>query len=156
MPKHAFHISMTWTGNLGSGTAAYDAYERSHELRADGKPAIQGSSAPEYRGDASRYNPEELLLASVSACHMLWYLHLCAEAGVIVASYTDTASGELKLNTDGSGQFSSIEIRPVVTIDERSDEGLARSLHSEANRMCFIARSLKCDVEHLPEIRTEG
>ena len=156
MPKHAFHISMTWTGNLGSGTSAYDTYERSHEYHAEGKPVIQGSSAPEYRGDASRYNPEELLLASVSSCHMLWYLHLCTEAGVIVKSYTDTASGELKLYPNGSGEFSGIELNPVVTIDAGSDERLARSLHHDANRMCFIARSLRCDVEHRPEIRTEG
>ncbi len=156
MPEHAYNISMTWTGNQGTGTSDYDAYERSHEFRAEGKPAILGSSAPEYRGDSSKYNPEELLLASVSSCHMLWYLHLCAQAGVIVKSYSDAASCELKLYPNGSGEISRIELKPEVTIDERSDKRLARSLHHDAGRMCFIARSLKCNVEHLPEIRTEG
>lgn len=156
MPAHAFTITTNWTGNLGAGTTTYDAYERSHEFHAEGKPVIQGSSAPAYRGDASRYNPEELLLASVSACHMLWYLHLCTEAGVVVRSYSDAVTGELKLNPNGSGEFKRIELRPRVTIARDSDERLAHALHVDANRMCFIARSLKCEVDHVPHITTES
>ncbi len=156
MPTERFEITTHWTGNAGTGTSSYSAFERSHEFSAEGKPTLPGSSAAAYRGDASRYNPEELLIASASACHMLWYLHLCAEAGVIVESYTDQASGELKTYPKGSGEFASITLRPRITIRKGSNPDIARRLHAEANAMCFIARSLKCDVLHEPVVSVAG
>lgn len=150
---HESSINLTWTGNLGPGTTTYDAYERSHEFHAPGKPILKGSSAPEFRGDESRYSPEDLLLAAVSSCHMLWYLHLCAQARVVVTAYRDQAMGRLTIHPNGSGEFKRIELRPVVTITPSSDEQRARSLHLDASNMCFIARSLKCAVEYTPEIR---
>ncbi len=90
---HAYQIRTTWTGNRGAGTSDYRGYERAHEFSAPGKPVIAGSSDPAFRGDATRYNPEELLVAALSACHMLWYLHLCAESGIVVTEYVDEARG---------------------------------------------------------------
>ena len=84
-------LRLRWTGDRGVGTASYTAYARDHEITAPGKPAIAGSSDPRFRGDATRWNPEELLLGAISACHQLWYLHLCAEAGVVVTAYVDDA-----------------------------------------------------------------
>lgn len=152
MSSEHFEITTVWTGNAGAGTSSYTAYGRSHEFRGEGKPVIPGSSAPQYRGDAGRYNPEELLIASASACHMLWYLHLCAASGVVVESYTDRASGELTLHPAGSGEFASITLRPTVTLRAGSDADLASGLHAEANAMCFIARTLRCEVLHEPTI----
>ena len=147
-----FEITTVWTGNTGTGTSSYTGYERSHEFRAEGRPALPGSSAPVYQGDGSRYNPEELLIASASACHMLWYLHLCAQSGVVVESYEDSASGELTIYPAGSGEFAGITLRPRVTIRAGSDQEIAMRLHAEAGGMCFIARSLRCEVSHEPTV----
>ena len=156
MGNERFEITTVWTGNTGSGTSSYAAYERSHEFRAEGREPLPGSAAPIYRGDSSRYNPEELLIASVSGCHMLWYLHLCAQSGVVVESYEDSAFGELAIHPAGSGEFTGITLRPRVTIRAGCDPQIAMRLHAEANGMCFIARSLKCDVSHEPTITVAG
>src|SRR5687767_11345840 len=103
--EHRYAVTVEWTGNLGSGTSAYRAYARDHEIRASGKPAIPGSSDPAFRGDPARWNPEELLVGALAACHKLWYLHLCAEAGIVVTSYVDRAEGVMVEEADGSGRF---------------------------------------------------
>src|SRR5499427_7128682 len=103
MRTHRYQVTNTWTGNLGPGTSAYAAYSRNHEISASAKSAaIPGSSDPAFRGDAARYNPEELLVGALSACHMLWVLHLCADAGIVITDYTDEASGEMVEHTDGA------------------------------------------------------
>jgi len=76
-----YEISLTWTGNKGQGTSDYTIYERSYSLGGKGKPLIAGSSDPKFRGDETKWNPEEMLLASIASCHMLWYLHFCADNG---------------------------------------------------------------------------
>jgi organic hydroperoxide reductase OsmC/OhrA len=150
---HRYKISVEWTGNTGTGTSGYKAYERRHEISAgDTKPRIPGSSDPGFRGDPARWNPEELLVASLSACHKLWYLHLCATAGVVVTSYVDHAEGEMEETTDGSGRFRRVVLRPVVTITPVSDRAKARELHAAAHAKCFIANSMNFPVEHEPEI----
>lgn len=156
MGDERFEITTVWTGNTGSGTSSYDGYQRAHEFRAKGKPALPGSSAPMYQGDGSRYNPEELLIAAASACHMLWYLHLCAQTGIVVESYEDSAFGDLTIHPAGSGEFTRITLCPRVTIRAGSDPEIARDLHTEASSMCFIARSLKCDVLHKAAITVAG
>lgn len=148
--RHDYTVRIEWTGNQGSGTSSYRAYSRSHEIAAPGKPAIAGSSDPKFRGDAARWNPEELLVASLSACHQLWYLHLCAEAGIIVQAYRDDAVGVMLEQPDGAGQFESVTLRPHVTLAPGSDAAIARRLHEQAARMCFIARSVSFRVEHEP------
>jgi organic hydroperoxide reductase OsmC/OhrA len=148
--RHAYEVRVAWTGNQGSGTSSYRAYSRSHQIVAPGKPMIAGSSDPKFRGDAARWNPEELLVASLSACHQLWYLHLCADAGIVVQAYRDDAVGVMVEQPDGAGQFESVTLRPHVTLSQRSDEATARRLHDEAARMCFVARSVSFRVAHEP------
>ncbi len=148
--RHAYSARVAWTGNLGSGTSSYRAYSRSHEIDAPGKPTIACSSDPNFRGDSARWNPEELLVASLSACHQLWYLHLCADAGIVVLAYRDDAVGVMVEQPDGAGQFESVTLRPHATLAPGADEATARRLHDEAARMCFIARSVSFRVEHEP------
>jgi organic hydroperoxide reductase OsmC/OhrA len=142
-----------WTGNKGKGTTSYTAYDRDHILSAKDKPEIPGSSDPSFRGNPQRYNPEELLVASLSSCHMLWYLHLCAVNGVVVADYRDEASGTMKETADGGGFFHEVVLKPVVTVTSEHMVEKAGSLHEEAHRLCFIANSVKFPVKHEPEIR---
>jgi organic hydroperoxide reductase OsmC/OhrA len=155
--EHRYQVTVEWTGNTGTGTAGYRTYERRHEIRAPGapKPPIPGSSDPAFRGDPTRWNPEELLLASLSACHQLWYLHLCADAGVVVTAYVDRAEGTMVEEGSGAGQFSRVVLRPTVTLAPGADVARARALHHDAHAMCYIARSVSFPVEHEPETRTE-
>lgn len=148
---HEYEIQMAWTGNRGSGTSGYRAYDRNHVIQGKGKAPINGSSDPNFRGDATRYNPEELFLASLSACHMLWFLHLCADAGVIVEEYMDRATGTMKETPDGGGYFSEVRLYPRVIVSQASMVDLAQSLHDRAHHLCFIANSCKCPIRHFPE-----
>lgn len=151
---HRYKVTVEWTGNSGTGTSAYKAYERAHVISAGAaKPPIPGSSDPLFRGDPARWNPEELLVASLSACHKLWYLHLCAVAGVVVASYVDHAEGEMEESPDGGGRFLRVVLRPQVTITAASDMEKARALHHQAHAKCFVANSMNFPVEHEPQIR---
>ncbi|SMD33053.1 Organic hydroperoxide reductase OsmC/OhrA [Reichenbachiella faecimaris] len=145
---HNYSSQLTWTGNRGEGTKDYKAYDRSYRIQVDGKPLLEGSSDPAFMGDASKYNPEELFLFSLSSCHMLWYLHLCAVASIVVTDYQDEAIGEMKEEEDGSGAFTEIILKPKVTITDPSKRQLALQLHHKANQMCFIANSCKCAVKH--------
>ena len=153
--EHRYGVTVEWTGNTGAGTAGYRAYDRRHEIGApdSSKPPIPGSSDPAFRGDRARWNPEELLVASLSACHQLWYLHLCADAGVVVTAYVDHAEGTMTEEASGAGDFSRVVLRPLVTVAEGTDLARARALHADAHAMCFIARSVRFPVEHEPELR---
>ena len=144
------------TGNRGAGTSGYGAYGRDHRIEATGKPAIEGSSDPAFRGDAGRYNPEELLLAAASACHMLWYLHLCAAAGVTVIGYEDEPVGTMVESADGGGQFTRILLHPRVVLSPDADRERASALHAEAHRLCFIANSLNFPIECRPTLAAAG
>jgi organic hydroperoxide reductase OsmC/OhrA len=114
MKDHHYKTTITWTGNTGAGTKDYRSYERGHTISIDGKQDISGSSDPSFRGDKSRYSPEDLLLASVAACHMLWYLHLCSVAGVVVTAYEDRAEGTMVETSDGGGYFTEVILKPVI------------------------------------------
>lgn len=146
--QHIYNLTVSWTGNKGTGTSGYREFERSHTISADNKPDIPGSSDPAFRGDKTKYNPEELLVASLSSCHMLWYLHLCAEAGVIVVDYTDHAKGIMKEGDNGGGQFTEVTLNPVVVVTENSMIEKANELHKKANELCYIARSVNFPVHH--------
>ena len=154
MPKtHAYHVTTEWTGNLGSGTADYRAYSRNHQISAVEKTEpIHGSSDPHFRGDGARYNPEELLVASLSTCHMLWVLHLCSDAGIVITAYADDATGVMVEDEDGSGQFSRVLLRPRMTITDGARVEEARAIHARAHQLCFIARSVNFPVEHEPVV----
>ena len=151
---HRYAVKIEWTGNLGEGTSTYRAYSRDHAITADGKPALAGSSDHAFRGDASRYNPEDLLVSALSACHMLSYLHLCAVNGIVVTAYEDRAGGEMRETADGGGRFVSVLLRPRVTV-RSGNADLARRLHEEAHRLCFIATSVNFPVACEPEIVPE-
>jgi organic hydroperoxide reductase OsmC/OhrA len=151
---HTYDVAVSWTGNLGTGTDSYPSYSRAHEVRADGKIPIPGSSDPHFRGDPARWNPEELLVASVAQCHMLWYLHLCAVNGVVVTSYADHAHGELTMDEHGGGgQISGVTLHPEVTVTEPSMADKAQAIHDDIDAVCFIARSVNFPITHIPVIR---
>jgi organic hydroperoxide reductase OsmC/OhrA len=151
LKKHVYATRVSWSANGGEGTTSYRSYSRDHTVAAGGKPHILASSDPAFRGDASRYNPEELLVASLSSCHMLWYLHLCAANGISVREYQDDATGSLEEQGDDSGQFVGVELRPAVTIGS-GDRARALELHHEAHRLCFIARSVNFPVHVVPAV----
>ena len=148
--EHHYALSIEWTGNLGTGTSDYRAYTRNHLVSADNKPNILASSDPHFRGDKTRYNPEEMLVAALSSCHMLSYLHLCAVNGVVVIEYKDNATGTMVENPDGSGQLAEVTLNPVVLVKDSAMISKANELHDQAEKLCFIARSVNFPVHHKP------
>ncbi len=153
---HRYRVTLEWTGDDGEGTASYRSYRRDHVVTADGPPPLEGSSDPTFRGDATRWNPEQLLVASLSQCHLLWYLHLAAEAGVVVVGYVDHPEGEMALSADGGGRFTSVTLRPEVTVGPGTDAAEAEALHDRAHELCFIARSVAFSVTHQPSVVVAG
>jgi len=150
---HHYRVLNRWTGNLGNGTAAYTAYSRDFELSgAEKAAAIAGSSDPAFRGDKARYNPEELLVGALSSCHMLWVLHLCADAGITITDYADEAIGDMVENPDGSGEFTRVLLRPRMTITDSARIPDALEIHEKAHKVCALARSVNFPVEHEVEV----
>jgi organic hydroperoxide reductase OsmC/OhrA len=150
---HRYQIQTTWTGNTGRGTADYRAYKRNHEIFAAGKAApIPGSSDAAFRGDPARYNPEELLVSALSTCHMLWILHLCADAGIMVTAYADQACGVMAEGPDGSGRFTEVTLHPLMTITDGGRIEEAEALHAKAHNFCFIANSVNFPVRCVPTV----
>ena len=145
--KHAYEVTTVWTGNRGEGTAHYRGYDRTHVTTTAGRPPIEASSDPVFRGDPDRWNPELLLVAALSQCHMLAYLHLCAVGGVVVVDYRDDASGTMA-ETDAGGSFTEVVLRPVVTVESAAMVDAAQRLHAEASGQCFIASSVNFPVRH--------
>jgi organic hydroperoxide reductase OsmC/OhrA len=150
--EHRYSVTVRWTGNLGSGTSGYGAYSRDHAIGAEGKQNIQGSADPAFRGDRARWNPEELLVASLSTCHMLWYLHLAADSGIVVTAYTDQPEGTMEERSDGSGRLTRVVLRPTVTMIGTGDADRANALHRAAHEKCFIANSVNFPVTCEPKI----
>ncbi|RJQ79054.1 OsmC family peroxiredoxin [Pseudonocardiaceae bacterium YIM PH 21723] len=148
--KHGYTLTVEWTGNQGTGTSGYKDYTRAHDVRADGKPLLQGSADPAFFGDASRWNPEELLVISVSQCHMLTFLWLAQRAGIIVTEYVDEATGTMEEDGKGGGQFTEITLRPRAVITDPARIEQANSLHAEVHKYCFIARSINFPIHHEP------
>ncbi|HEY4171769.1 MAG TPA: OsmC family protein [Rhodopila sp.] len=150
--RHTYRVSVEWTGNRGQGTSSHAGYSRDHSITAGTKPPIAGSSDPAFRGDAARWNPEDLLLASLSACHKLWYLGLCAGAGISVVSYLDEAEATMIEEPNGAGRFVSAVLRPKVSIGAGGDVATATRLHHDAHAYCFIANSVNFAVACEPVI----
>lgn len=147
--QHNFSTTIQWTGNKGTGTSAYSAYGRNHTISIAHKHDILGSADPAFLGDQTRHNPEDLMLASLSGCHMLWYLHLCADAGVIVTDYVDHATG-IMTQSGAYGAFTEVTLKPLVTVSDASMIGKANELHDKAHEHCFMARSVNFPVKHQP------
>jgi organic hydroperoxide reductase OsmC/OhrA len=151
--SHLYKTKITWIGNLGTGTSGYSDYTREHEIEIGSKAIIKASSDPSFRGNQELHNPEELFLSSLSSCHMLWFLHLCSAAGVIVVDYKDEATGVMEEENDGSGRFTEVMLNPIVTVKEERMISKVDSLHSKANKMCFIANSCNFPVGHTSSVK---
>ena len=152
---HHYKTNVTWTGNRGDGTLEYKGYDRNHTISVSQKPDILASSDASFMGDAERYNPEELFLASLSSCHMLWYLHLCAEHGIVVTGYTDLATGSLDEHHVNGGKFTEVMLHPHVTVAQSSMIAKANEIHELAGEKCFIANSCNFPVKHHPVCKVE-
>lgn len=150
--EHRYRLHTTWTGNRGHGTTGYREYDRSATIAIDGKPTVHASSDKPFRGDPSKWNPEDMLLAALSQCHMLSYLHACVKAGVVVVGYRDEASGLMVEDGRGGGRFTQVVLRPHVTVAEASMTDAAARAHEEAHTWCFIANSVNFPVLHHPTI----
>jgi organic hydroperoxide reductase OsmC/OhrA len=149
--SHKYSTALLWQGS----TTDYRTYNRQYKIRIKNKPDIIGSSDPVFLGDAALYNPEDLFVASLSACHLLTYLAECARNHIVVLTYEDEASGTLVLDNKGGGKFTEVTLRPLVTIAEGSDEELAMKLHDESHKRCFVASSVSVPVNHEPVIRVD-
>lgn len=154
--QHRYRAEITWTGNLGTGTDHYRSYRRDHVIRVDRKPELHGSADPTFRGDPTRHNPEELLLAALSACHLMSYLHVCAINGVVVTAYVDGATGTMETFPDGSGHFTEVVLHPRVTVRDADMVTKAMELHHQANTLCFIANSVNFPVRHEAEVAVQA
>lgn len=153
---HEYAARIRWTGNAGGGTATYAGYGREYVVSIGGKPDLQGSADPAFRGDAERHNPEDFFLAAVSACHMLAYLALCARGGIRVTGYHDDARGTLALHSGGGGCFEEVTLRPEVTVADAEMAGEAERLHETAHERCFITASCSVPIRVRPSVRAEG
>lgn len=147
MSEHTYEVTVSWTGNRGPGTTGIRDYDRDHTVTADGPPVIEGTADPGFLGDPTRWNPEQLFTASISQCHMLWYLGLCARAGVVVHGYTDEAEGTMVSGPDHRARFSEVVLRPHVVVDTAEQVERAVALHEKAHEMCFIAQSVNFEVK---------
>lgn len=147
---HSFSVNVTWTGAGSEGTTSYTSYSRDHEVVVEGKPPLLGSADAAFRGDASRYSPEDLFVASLSQCHMLWALHMAARAGVVVVGYSDRATGTMRVESAGAGQFVEVTLRPQLTVVGDVAEAVVAKIHDDAHAHCFIARSVNFPVRHVP------
>jgi organic hydroperoxide reductase OsmC/OhrA len=153
--QHVYETVITWTGNHGTGTSGYRDYGREHVVTAEGPPPIEAGADPAFRGDPARWNPEQLLVASLSQCHLLWYLHLCAVAGVVVTDYVDRPRGTM-LDTGDSGRFTEVVLRPHTTVTDPAMVEKAITLHADAHRACFIANSVNFPVRNEPTVTVAG
>lgn len=153
--KHYYEAKLNWTGNSGMGTENYSVYERSFTISIENKPEIYGSSDPAFRGDVTKYNPEELLLASLSSCHMLWYLHFCSVEGVVVLKYNDYATATMEVLENESGKFLEAKVHPKVIVKDNSMVEKAMLLHAKAHEYCFIANSVNFPVKYEASCQTE-
>ena len=155
--EHRYAVDVEWQGDRGDGTASYRAYGRQHVVRADGKAhEIAGSSDRAFHGDRERWNPEELVLAALSQCHMLSYLHVATNHGVVVVGYTDAATATLREDGRGGGRLVEAVLRPRVVVADPAMRELADALHHEASEKCFIAASVDFPVRHEPVAVVRG
>jgi organic hydroperoxide reductase OsmC/OhrA len=144
--QHHYHAKITWEGNTGEGTQAYTSYKRDYQIELKDKPIIHASADPAFKGDAGKLNPEEMLLSALSSCHMLWFLHECADHGIIVESYVDDAKGLMEEQTGQGGRFEEVILQPIVVIRNSEHLALSLDLHESASNKCFIKNSCNFPV----------
>lgn len=154
--KHDYKLSLTWKGNRGNGTSDYKSYGREYSIQIDHKETLTGSSDPSFHGDKTKYNPEDMLVAALSSCHMLSYLHVCAVGGVVVLDYIDHATGLMETTPDGAGRFIEVTLNPTVIVADAGMIEKANQFHKKANALCFIANSVNFPVKHAAIARVEA
>lgn len=152
MKEHRYNVKLGWTDENGKGTTSYIDYSRNHQAKVNNKPTIKLSADPAFRGDETKYNPEDMLVASLASCHMLWYLHLCSKSGITVVKYEDNAEGLMLQEDTGGGRFEKVVLNPEVIILEKDKIELANKLHEEANQKCYIANSCNFPITHKVKI----
>lgn len=152
MREHTYMLDVEWTPAQGEATTGPRDYSRNHVVSGAALTELGGSSDPAFRGDVERWNPEQLLVASLAQCHLLWYLDLAAKAGIIVTAYVDEPTGTMVEEASGAGQFTEVVLRPRVTVRSGSNLDLAEALHGRVGDFCFIARSVNFPVRHEPTI----
>jgi organic hydroperoxide reductase OsmC/OhrA len=145
--EHHYRLRAEWTGNRGAGTTGPRDFDRSVTLLVEGKPPLSASADVPFRGDGEKWNPEDLLLAALAECHLLSYLYACVQAGVVVTSYEDEATGVIQMEGAG-GAFREVTLRPRVTVAAASMIPAAEAAHATANELCFIANSVNFPVHH--------
>lgn len=150
--EHHYHLKTIWTGNTGKGTSSYRSYERSLTVSVENKVDLLCTSDTAFNSEKTKHNPEELFLASISSCHLLWYLHLCSENGVVVHDYVDFAEGTMIETADGGGHFTQIILCPTIVVGALSMIEKAHALHQEAHKLCYIANSCNFPIVHKPTI----
>jgi len=153
---HEYKSRVVWTGNTGGGTATYKGYARTWDIAVPGKPVVKCSNDPLLGGDPAKMNPEDLLLSALSACHMLWYLHFAAEAGIVVTRYANCPVGLGELGQGGAGRFVSAQLRPVIGLAHGADPGVAAAIHQRIHAVCFIARSVNFPVTYVPVFESDA
>jgi len=156
MGEHDYTARVVWTGNRGQGTASYRAYGRCWNVETPGKPVIHCSNDPLLGGDPALHNPEDMLIAALSACHMLWYLHFSSNAGIAVQGYSDDPVAVGETDADGASRFLHATLRPEITVPAGTDLAKADALHHEIGKVCFIARSVNFPVRHEARYVTQG
>jgi organic hydroperoxide reductase OsmC/OhrA len=154
-PTHEYATRVIWEGNLGAGTAEYAGYSRKYRMVVAGKPDLAGTADPAFRGERDTHNPEDLFLMSISACHMLTYLALCARKGIKVVAYEDNATGMMRVDGNGGGRFEEITLHPTVSIARNQDPSVAAGLHADAHELCFIASSCAVPIRHQATMQVE-
>jgi len=147
---HVYTLQLNWTGDSKENHVVND---RVYEIEIEGKPILKGSADTPFFGDGSKYNPEDLLLSSLSACHMMSFFYVCRKQGITITSYKDKPQGFLKVNIDGSGQFEKVILRPEVVIEDNKQRDMAEDLHNQAGKLCFIANSVNFEILYEPRFR---
>lgn len=150
-----FTAAIEWTGNTGTGTSGYRDYMRDWSVITAGKPVVKCSNDPELGGNPALHNPEDLLLSALASCHMLWYLHMASDAGVVVQAYRDAPVGQGETLPSGAGRFLSAQLNPVITVNADTDLGVATAIHGQIHEVCFIARSVNFPVTIKPKFRLQ-
>lgn len=148
--KHIYTLNLQWLGEKGLSTIKND---RKYLVEIAGKPSFIGSADKVFHGDPQYYNPEDLLLASLSACHMMSYFYVCRKAGIEILSYNDHPEGALVLDSSGSGRFTQVILKPIIAIANVQQIDLAIFLHKEAGKLCFIANSVNFEIVYNPIVR---
>jgi organic hydroperoxide reductase OsmC/OhrA len=158
---HHYVATLTWSGAALGPARDYHGYSREYSVEIPGKPPMRGSADAAFRGDPTLYNPEDLLLVALSACHMLSYLALGARLGVAVLSYRDRATGTMGIQRQPGQKiarlrFIEVVLHPEVTIGADGDANHALALHEQAHAECFIANSVNFPVRHEPTTLRSG